>query len=122
MKKVNKKKGFTLAELLVVIAILAVLIAIAVPIFGGALDTAKQTAINSNARALRSAGMVKILTENIEKGSGANGGWKVVGSVDAEGNMSVTSVTAVDDATIADELPTDVASNYTVYLEPTDVG
>ncbi len=122
MKKVNKKKGFTLAELLVVIAILAVLIAIAVPIFGGALDTAKQTAINSNARALRSAGMVKILTENIEKGAGTKGGWKVVGSVDAEGNMSVTNVEAVDDATVADVLPTDVASSYTVYLEPTDVG
>lgn len=121
MKKVNNKKGFTLAELLVVVAILAVLIAIAVPIFGGALDSAKQTAIDSNARALRSAGMVTILTDNIEKGSGANGGWKVVGSVDADGNMSVTDVEGVTDATVADVLPDKVDGNYTVYLRPTDV-
>lgn len=50
MKKVNNKKGFTLAELLVVIAILVILVAIAVPTFGGALDKAKQTADDANIR------------------------------------------------------------------------
>ena len=33
--------GFTLAELLVVVAIIAVLVAIAIPVFGGALTKAR---------------------------------------------------------------------------------
>ncbi len=119
MKKVNKKKGFTLAELLVVIAILAILIAIAVPIFGGALDNAEQTAKDSNSRALRSAGMVKVLTDNVPKGAA---GWIVEGSVDDKGQMTVSKVEGVATAG-TDSQPTDgVDGNYVVYLKPTDVG
>lgn len=62
MKKVNKRKGFTLAELLVVIAILAILVAVAVPIFSGTLDEAKSTVKAANFRAAESAAMVDYLT------------------------------------------------------------
>lgn len=49
MKKTNKK-GFTLAELLIVIAIIAILIAIAIPAFGGALNNAKIQTDHANMR------------------------------------------------------------------------
>ncbi len=49
MKKMNKK-GFTLAELLIVIAIIAVLIAIAIPTFSGALENARLQTDHANIR------------------------------------------------------------------------
>ena len=49
MKKLNKK-GFTLAELLIVIAIIAILIAIAIPVFAGQLDNAKLQTDHANIR------------------------------------------------------------------------
>ncbi len=49
MKKMNKK-GFTLAELLIVIAIIAVLIAIAIPTFAGALENARRQTDHANMR------------------------------------------------------------------------
>lgn len=51
----NKKKGFTLLELLVVLAILAILIAIAVPVYKGQKEKAALTAHNANVRVLETA-------------------------------------------------------------------
>ena len=59
-KKLNKK-GFTLAELLIVIAIIAILVAIAVPIFTSELEKAKIARDKANIRALKSAGIAGIL-------------------------------------------------------------
>ena len=50
-KKLNKK-GFTLAELLIVVAIIAVLAAIAIPVFGAQLNKAKHNADVANVRAV----------------------------------------------------------------------
>ena len=50
MKKLNKK-GFTLAELLVVVAIIAVLTAIAIPVFSAQLEKAKEATDIANIRA-----------------------------------------------------------------------
>ncbi len=89
MKKVNKKKGFTLAELLVVIAILAILIAIAVPIFTGTLDKAQETVEDANFRAAESAAMVKYLTD------GESGTVKYSYTVDPDdGKLSVAEADA----------------------------
>lgn len=49
MKK-NNKKGFTLAELLIVVAIIAVLVAIAIPVFNAQLDKSKLATGTANAR------------------------------------------------------------------------
>lgn len=65
MKKMNKK-GFTLAELLIVIAIIAVLIAIAIPTFSGALDNAKRQTDHANIRSAYSVMQVAKLTGIIE--------------------------------------------------------
>ncbi len=49
MKKNNK--GFTLAELLIVVAIIAVLVAIAIPVFTTQLEKAREATDMSNLRA-----------------------------------------------------------------------
>ncbi len=59
----KNKKGFTLAELLIVVAIIAVLVAIAVPLFVGALDDAKESTFDANKRSLRSTAVVALLEQ-----------------------------------------------------------
>lgn len=53
--KINRKnkgtKGFTLAELLIVVAIIAVLVAVAIPVFTAQLDKAKIATTVANIRA-----------------------------------------------------------------------
>ena len=49
--KQNNKKGFTLAELLIVVAIIAVLVAIAIPVFTSQLEKSRDSASLSNLRA-----------------------------------------------------------------------
>ena len=60
MKKNNK--GFTLAELLIVVAIIAVLIAIAIPIFTTQLEKARENTDLANIRAAYAAGTVYAMT------------------------------------------------------------
>lgn len=64
LKKKLNKKGFTLAELLVVVAIIAVLVAIAIPVFGGALGKANHAADLANVRASYAEELVKAMTAN----------------------------------------------------------
>ena len=49
MKKMNKK-GFTLAELLIVVAIIAVLVAVAIPVFTAQLEKSRDAVTVSNLR------------------------------------------------------------------------
>lgn len=49
MKKLNKK-GFTLAELLIVVAIIAVLVAIAIPVFSAQLEKSREATDLANIR------------------------------------------------------------------------
>ncbi len=51
MRKMNEKKGFTLAELLIVVAIIGVLTAIAIPVFSAQLEKSRESTDLSNARA-----------------------------------------------------------------------
>ncbi len=113
MKKVNKKKGFTLAELLVVLAILAILVAVAIPIFHGAVGDGKQTASNPNARAVRAAATTKILTDDTL--SAGAGPWLATADVAEDGEM--TNLVVVVDSAAADALPSDVAGTYKVAIK-----
>ena len=62
MKK-NDKKGFTLAELLIVVAIIAVLVAIAIPVFSAQLQKSKEAADEANIRSAYAEAVAKVLTE-----------------------------------------------------------
>ena len=44
------RKGFTLAELLIVVAIIAVLVAVAIPVFGSQLEKSREAADLANVR------------------------------------------------------------------------
>ena len=47
----EERKGFTLAELLIVVAIIAVLVAIAIPVFNGQLEKSREATDAANIRA-----------------------------------------------------------------------
>ena len=70
MKKQNQK-GFTLAELLIVVAIIAVLVAIAIPVFTTRLEASRETTDIANLRSAYAAAQVADL-------SGVESGGKLV--------------------------------------------
>lgn len=62
--KLNSKKGFTLMEMLIVVAIIAVLVAIAIPTFSGAITKAQEGADVANIRAAYAEITMKYLTDS----------------------------------------------------------
>ena len=63
MKKNNK--GFTLAELLIVVAIIAVLVAIAIPVFTTQLEKSRETTDIANLRSAYGAATVYAMTNSV---------------------------------------------------------
>lgn len=98
-KKLNKK-GFTLAELLIVVAIIAVLVAIAIPIFTGALEKARLGVHRSNARNLKSMAVTAILADDgLEKNAEKVSGWRVVGTYNfSTQQFSIKEISATSEA------------------------
>ncbi len=65
------KKGFTMAELLIVIAIIAILVAIALPVFGAQLNKAKHAVDVANVRSIYSELVAEeLLSEDISAATG----------------------------------------------------
>ena len=64
----NNKKGFTLAELLIVVAIIAVLTAVAVPIFNTQLEKSREETDIANLRAAKAAAVAYYLDHPAETG------------------------------------------------------
>ena len=62
MKKNNK--GFTLAELLIVVAIIAVLVAIAIPVFTSQLEKSREATDQANLRSLYAETVAAVLSED----------------------------------------------------------
>jgi type IV pilus assembly protein PilA len=63
MKTKKNKKGFTLAELLIVVAIIAVLVAIAIPVFTSQLEKSRESTDAANIRNAYAEIMVGILED-----------------------------------------------------------
>lgn len=62
MERKRNRKGFTLAELLIVVAIIAVLVAIAIPVFTSQLEKSREATDKANLRAAYAEQMTWILT------------------------------------------------------------
>ena len=69
MKKNNK--GFTLAELLIVVAIIAVLVAIAIPVFTSQLEKSREATDLSNVRSAYAEVMADYLANGAVSGTSA---------------------------------------------------
>lgn len=65
-KKIGGKKGFTLSELLIVIAIIAILMAIAIPVYASQMDKAERRVIQANLRSAVSISSADWLLTNGE--------------------------------------------------------
>lgn len=84
IKKVREdRSGFTLAELLIVVAIIAVLVAIAVPVFSGSMDSANEAVAISDIRSAKSEGVTKVLEDGKATGT-------YIFSVNSTGDISLT--------------------------------
>ena len=63
----RKRKGFTLAELLIVVAIIAVLVAIAIPIFNKQLEKSREATDLANVRNAYAEVMTEVILGNMDK-------------------------------------------------------
>lgn len=70
MNKTNKK-GFTLAELLIVVAIIAVLVAIAIPVFTSQLEKSREAVDAANIRAAYAELMADEISDTVKTGADA---------------------------------------------------
>lgn len=84
MRKGNNK-GFTLAELLIVVAIIAVLVAIAIPVFTTQLERSRESTDLSNVRAAYAEAVAEYLANGASESTSAsvktikqvNSGWQI---------------------------------------------
>ena len=109
MKKNNK--GFTLAELLIVVAIIAVLVAIAIPVFTSQLEKSRDATSVSNLR----AGYAEIMTCVI---TGTEGQTRVNGP--AKGGAGTYTVPVVIKSQVADDWSG--VDDELPFTAPTDPG
>ena len=82
MKKKNNKHGFTLAELLIVVAIIAVLTAIAIPVFSAQLEKARQATDAANIRSAYAEASVAVIS-----GDGQTGYYKTTSLKSVDGDF-----------------------------------
>ena len=85
LKKLTNKKGFTLMEMLIVVAIIAVLVAIAIPTFNGALTKSKESADVANIRAYYAQLQIEAIDNITTAKSAATNGAAFVTEMEGKG-------------------------------------
>ena len=85
LQKLKNKKGFTLMEMLIVVAIIAVLVAIAIPTFSGALTKSKEAADVANIRAYYAELQIKAIDSSSSAVSSAADGTAFVAEMKTAG-------------------------------------
>lgn len=113
MKKMIQKiredrEGFTLAELLVVVAIIAVLVAIAIPVFSAQLEKSRDAVSVANLRSAYAEASTSYLTGTSNNGVTVNGDTVTVSNVKFEGETSSDNYSG-----LAAELPFANAADLT---------
>ena len=121
MKKMNKK-GFTLAELLIVVAIIAVLVAVAIPVFNAQLEKSRQATDLANIRSSYAEAMATYLLD----GSGVGTAYKMQEKNATMDKVDLTNVdsllkSAIDaagfkDKTAAVSVGADASGNLVVSI------
>lgn len=91
----NNKKGFTLAELLIVVAIIAVLVAIAIPVFTSQLEKSREATDISNIRSYYAEITTSLLTGDLKNQNdtitvGNNKTAKLTTAIPTEANKTFT--------------------------------
>ena len=88
----NNRTGFTLAELLIVVAIIAVLVAVAIPVFTSQLEKSREATDAANIRSayavIQSSALLQDSKETIKKNDNANVTFDATGS---EGSFVYTA-------------------------------
>ncbi len=113
-KKMRTEEGFTLAELLIVVAIIAVLVAIAIPVFSAQLEKSKESTDMANIRAAYATLVAQYLENNTANSINVPAkqsveGWQNTGINVLETMVSGTVVPVTVDAKIT--------GNYTVAID-----
>lgn len=98
MKKIRENKGFTLAELLIVVAIIAVLVAVAIPVFTAQLEKAAEATDIANIRSAYAEVVVSAmenttLTKTVTKQQSKDG-WEASNSSAKIGDTAITDIDA----------------------------
>ena len=115
MKK-NNKKGFTLAELLIVVAIIAVLVAIAIPVFSSQLEKSREATDLANVRSAY-ANLVADYLSNTGAATAKSIPVPVAQREDGWQNGSDGKLETMVDGTISQiTVPAKTSGNYTVTI------
>lgn len=83
--KKRSKKGFTLMEMLIVVAIIAVLVAVAIPVFSAQLDKAKEQVDAANLRSATSMAVADYLANPNDDDDDTKTYFGVLGEGDTDG-------------------------------------
>lgn len=119
-KAKNAKMGFTLAELLIVVAIIAVLVAIAIPVFRKQLEKGRESTDLANVRSAYSEVVTAYLGDGNSKTATVSAkqkidGWQIDGS-----NASTTVGTDINISgasnTGAIKVPAKTSGTYTISI------